>query len=474
MKNLVFVCSAALTMFSATAFAQDIIVDDFSTYADTAAARAVYKSKAGNGSETVTLFDTGGANGTDKWLRLDDNGWTAGIGADNLMTPPAGTYRLNFYYKNGVDGGKRWRGLKVTLLQANSTKQVIIVNEGTSAPDVTEWTFAETEAFSLTNAPISIRFDSAESNGGDPLWYAAVDEIKLTPLDGPALTVFPDSRVYLSGTEKLVASPEGGSGTYTKVEFDVGNNGTVDHTATTAPYEFTWNTLSDVAAGTSRTQSTTPPNTALPVKITVTDSNNDTKTIIENYTIDNMYAGRQSMITNGDFSQWTDGDNFGSNLPVGWVEHNAPADKAQYGPGESYSPEAGKALKIIFTGGNDGDNLDRYTLRSEGKTGRYRDMQATWWGKGPMARFYYFTSSDGGATFVNTFQTAGEAGSDTWVFVVESPVQNNIGLNDTTQVALATHIVGSNVNPVEQSWDDLTWEGMLIPNESDVSDWNLY
>ncbi len=479
MKSLPLYCGIAAMFFVGSASAQNVDVEKFETYADTTSLRLLWKSVAGNGGEVADLVATGGANGSAQWAQLTDTGYTAGIGATNVVAAPtAGTYKLNFYYKNGFDGKPRWRGLKVSLLQNSSVVQTVIVNPGTTgaAPDVPTWTFAESAPFTITGDALSIRVDSNVSNGALTNYTAAIDEIVLIKQVNPALSVFPDDRIYLSGSETIVASVSGGSGTYSKVDFDVNNDGSVEFSDTAAPFQYTWNTLVDVPAGTSRTLSTTPANTAIPLKITVTDSASGVATLIENYSVDNEFGGRESMVVNGDFSQFQDGTNFGTNLPVGWTTQLV-SPNATYGPAaESYSPAAGQSLNIQFSGGNNEDNTDRYTLRTDGKTGRYRDMQATWWGKGSFCRLYYATSTDNGATFVVSAETAGAANSSFWVFVVESPVQSGpgLGLTDTTQVSLATHTLGAAAGGVSYFWDDLTWEGLLIPAGTGVNEWNLY
>ena len=99
---------------------------------------------------------------------------------------------------------------------------------------------------------------------------------------------------------------------------------------------------------------------------------NIVKEIIEEYTVDNEYDGRESMIVNGDFSQWQ-GTGFGNNLPVGWVENWTSFTLPQYGIGEGRSVEAGDALQITLT--NATSELepfpDRYVLRTESKVGVY-------------------------------------------------------------------------------------------------------
>lgn len=468
MKRIVFVMSLMAALGTSTVMAQNVTVDDAEGYADTLAVQAKWGWRApGVGQETVELGTSDGADGSTQWLRLVDTGYGAGVGADDLVTPPAGTYKLSFYYQNGIEGGTRWRGLNVGLLQGGSQKGAVNVNGGTAgdglnAPAVEEWTYAETDTFVLDGSSVSMLIKPiyASGNGANSNCVAAIDEIELIPLVGPAMTVFPDSRVRLSGTETIVASPAGGSGTYSSVTFDVDGDGTIEYTANAEPFEFSWDTLNDIPANTSGTKS---------LKVTVTDSDSQVKDITETYTIDNEYGGRDPIFSS-DFTDFTDGTNFGANVPVGWVIQ-APSANATFGPDStSHSPEAGTSLRINMSAT---DYTDRYSLRSEGVTGNYRDVQVIWWGKGSSCRLYYCKSEDDGATFEVTSIEAGSAGAD-WTLVVPAPASSGnpateLELTDTTQLAVATHMFAAG----DCYWDDISVTGNLLPTSA-VSDWKLY
>lgn len=388
------------------------------------------------------------------------------IGTD-LVTPDAGDYKLTFSYRNGV-GQQPTENLKVNLLQSGSA--VASVSIGNAAQP--NWTLAESGVISLTNSPVTV-----EITGNTPATRdvtAHFDRFMLVPVTGGVpldFTYKPDDRVYLSRTRTITVNPTGGTGPYT-VTFDIGNTGTADHTVSATPYSYTWDTLASVPQDTSRTLNVDTGNTPFPVKITVTDSASGTDEVVANYTVDNELDGRVSLVSNGDFSQWQAPDDAGNRLPVGWVEHpSAAVTIPTYGPGPSYAPEAGDALTITFSV-SPSDTLDRYSVISQGVAGNYHDLQTTFWGRGAYCRLYYMISTDNGATYATSLQDAGQANASTWTYAVESPVQpNTLGLsNPDYRVALGTHIVGL----TEHAWDDVTWEGKLIPTDSDVEGWNLY
>lgn len=457
MKQLVFNIGLATALATASVSAQDVVVDDFESYVDDASVDAVWKSIAGNGAETVKYRDTGGANGTDKWGWLFDTGYTAGVNAaDILPSVTPGTYKLSFYWQNGVEGGNRWRGLKVSVVQGGSPVQVIELDPGAHLePKITTWQFAETAAFALTGDPVSIRVDSTAGNGALTDYYAAIDEIKLVPIVAPALQVSPPAHTYLSGIEQIVATPAGGTGTYTSVTFDVGNDNSVESTANAAPYTFSWDTLASVPADTSGT---------VALKVTVTDSNNEQASVIHNYVIDNTNGGREIVISN-DFSSFQ-GTGFGDNIPTGWVLNDPAFTNATYGPGEDRNANPDQALSIAYstTGYS-----NRYLLRAEGVQGALHDLQTSYWGKGGSNRVYYLVSTDNEATYVvqdgtHAAQVNNAAG---WVFDV-GPVQN-FGLTASDFITVATHMFLAETG----SWDDI----VVKANEADdssVAEWQFY
>ncbi len=481
MKSLSFLCGIALTLAASPVFAQDLVVDDFD-YNNDAELRQVW-AVSGFVNESVIMGWDGGSSGFN-YMIMRDEAWGMFARASNVVTPAsAGTYKLSFEYRNGgLLGYEPMKALTVKLTQGESEKASISI----PATVQDTWTTVETPVVSLTADPITIEISA--NNGGNPpgqsggqIQYASAwDHFRLTEVVGAPLevSVSPDDRIYLSRTVTLTATPSFGSGTYTQVEFDVEDDGVVDFVATSAPFEFTWDTLEHVAQGTSRTAIVD--NTPIPVKITVTDSNNDTASVTENYTVDNRFDGRVSIVENGDFSEWQDPipghepDAPQMTIPVGWEENWTTSTKPEIGPAPGRNAEAGDALRIKFTVPTDGELSgfpDRYTLRSIGKEGLYRDLQTSYWGRGAYARLYYFVSTDGGVTYRNTSQQASGAEGNVWTFAQENTPRNNLGLSQSTHVSLATHQLTVN----EHLWDDVVSMGIRIPGEpSSVDGWKLY
>lgn len=481
MKTLSFLCGIALTLAASPLLAQDVVIDDFETYSDDMSLRGTW-AISGNANESVIMGWDGGSTGFGYMTMLDE-AWGISVRASNITTPAAGNYRMSFEYRNGgMLGYAPMKNLAVKLLQDGTEKASVPLPA--DVQDV--WTTVETPIMALSASPITIEI--VASNGGNPPggasgqvnYASAYDSFRLTEIvDTPLeVSVFPDERVYLSRTVTLTATPSFGSGTYTQVEFDVEDDGVVDFVATSAPFEYTWDTLEHVAQGTSRTADTG--NSPIPVKITVTDSASNTESIVENYTVDNRYDGRESLVENGDFSQWNDPipghepDAPQMTIPVGWEENWTTSTKPEIGPAPGRNAAAGDALRIKFVVPTDGSLNgfpDRYTLRSIGKEGLYRDLQTSYWGRGPYARLYYFVSTDGGVTYRNTSQQASAADGNVWTFALESTPRNNLGLSQTTHVSLATHQLTVN----EHLWDDVVSMGIKIPEDSSsVDGWKLY
>lgn len=238
-----------------------------------------------------------------------------------------------------------------------------------------------------------------------------VDDISLIGDDGtvpatPAVgSITPDPVMYLTRTVNLVVVPTGGSGTYTQVEFDINNDGNVEKTDTSAPYEYTWDTQADQ-----------PGRGVVSVKITVTDNTSATGSEVFDYTVDNRGYGRVEIGTNSDFDSWQ--AVVGSNqLPVDWVELQ-PNANATYGQSDD-NPDAlsTPSLQVTFA---TFDNTNRYTLRHIGKQNLgalWEDHQVNFWGKGNSCALKYWKSADG-VTWEDTGLTAGSAGSPDWLYAI--------------------------------------------------------
>jgi hypothetical protein len=427
-------------------------LDDFEPYADDAAIQVEW-----TGSAQATLGLSGGANGTTKWMKLTDaDSYQGNLANIDITTPTAGNYKVTFFYKNG-QGGNAAEGpcqdLKLFVKQGGSNLASFTM------PDTVQdtWTAAETPIFAATATAIEV-FISKNNPSGPvapaTLDTAAFDEIKLVPVAVVPLSVAvsPSAAIYIGNTQTITATPAGGSGVYTQVQFDVGNDGSFEGTDASAPYTFDFNTRTVVAAQGTAT-----------VAVKVTDSLAATQSTVVTYNVDNRWGGRVPMVSNGDFSSFTGSSP--NNLPTNWIEFQQDGNKA-YGPdAASYSPAAGQCLKISFL--NSSDYTNRYTVRSTGYQGIWLDLQAWYWGKGSSNRIYFCLSTDGLTYASQTAAPAAAVNNASWTFV--EGTLKNYPMLATDYVCLATHNFA-----LGDSWyDDVKMMGILDISAT-VGDWKLY
>ncbi len=453
MKRIALFCTVLSTLLATPAFALD--VDTFETYGDSNALLTVWSGTGGFLNESAELVAAGGASGTNNWMKVYDGGFSVFRSAPNILTPTtAGNYKLSFYYKNGIDGGSPWISLTAVLTQGSSNKVNAVLSPASNPPVVSDWTLYESPIFSLNNTEaISVEFNG--NNGSDVSYTIGVDQIILTEIVNPPPVVVasPDDRTLLSRTRTITALASLGSGSYTNVTFDVGNNGSIEHTDATAPYEFVWDTLTAMPQDTSGT---------VDLKITLTDSASMTGSVIESYIIDNQYNGRQVLV---DANMNTfQGTGFGANPPVGFVPFQVESGNAAFGPGPDRNDVADQALKVTFTAG---DFTNRYALRSEGDQGAHYGLQNSFWGKGTSCRMYYFSSADN-VTYATTSIDAGLVNNANWTFVVDAPATPGLTAND--YVSVATHQFAAG----DHFWDDVKVEANMAPPAAEVEGWNLY
>ena len=427
-------------------------LDDFESYADDPAIQVEW-----TGSAEATLGLSGGANGTTKWMKLTDaDSYQGNLTNSDITTPTAGNYKVTFYYKNG-QGGNVAEGpcqdLKLFVKQGGSNLASFTIPEAVQDT----WTAAETPIFAATASAVEVFISKNNPSGAVPPATgdtAAFDEIKLVPVAVVPLsvTVLPSAAIYIGNTQTLTATPAGGSGSYTQVQFDVGNDGSFEGTDTVAPYTFDFNTRTVVAAQGTAT-----------VAVKVTDSAAATQSTVVTYNVDNRWGGRVPMVSNGDFSSFT--GSAPNNLPTGWVEFTVDANKA-YGPdATSYSPAAGQCLKISFL--NASDYTNRYTVRSPGYQGIWLDLQAWYWGKGSSNRLYFCLSTDGLTYTPQMVAPAAAVNNGSWTFV--EGTLKNYAMLATDYVCVATHNFA-----LGDSWyDDVKMMGILDISAT-VDDWKLY
>jgi len=289
-----------------------------------------------------------------------------------------------------------------------------------------------------------------------------LDDISLIGDDGtaPPLSIGamdPPTVYYLTRTVTLKATPQGGNGTYTQVQFDIGNNGTIDGTDTTAPFEYSWDTQATQAA-----------KGVVAVRVIATDSTLATGETIFNYTVDNRFAGRQNIITNGGFDAWQTEN---VNLPVDWVELQ-PIANATYGKEELDCPPDGLSTPSLQTTFAAFDATNRYTLRHVGKEnsgGLYEDHQVTFWGKGTNCALQYFKSVDGGATWENV-GVAASCGAPSWLYCIgeaQAVAANMFEISTVTTSNLQNKAI----------YDNIEWKAIFLPFTPPASvtgSWDIY
>ncbi|MCX7018893.1 MAG: hypothetical protein WCK47_11435 [bacterium] len=448
MRKLLLIWPCVLAV--AVAPAADTIIDDFEEYADTAALQAVW---VGDWAETGNLETAGGAAGTNQWCRVDNmDSYQGSLTADNITTPPsAGTYKVQFWYQNGIAPGGVMNNFFVYFEQ-NGTNVTSFAIPYTAT---TTWTLAETAVKAFSADPITVALVSNNPSGPDPGTTgetAGIDEIKLIPVASIPLTisVWPDNSIWLGGTMAITATPVGGTGSYTKVDFEV--NGTPVFTDPAPPFVYLWDTTAAMPHNTSGT---------VTLKATVTDSASVTGSYTGAYTVDNRWKGREQMVINNDFSAWT------GNMPNGWVLFNDGGGNATYGPEPGRDVGSGTCLKVTFALS---DYTNRYTLRTVEKIGSWRDVQGWYWGKGSSNRLMLHYSTDSGATWINAYKYAALVNNATWTFGVQTVPQTIAGIADTDWITVCTHQFAAGDN----LFDDVYMMGINYSEAANVGGWNLY
>jgi hypothetical protein len=444
-------------MVASVVSAQDVDVDTFETYADTTALLTEWAIRS---YTEPTLQTSGGADGTAKWMRLHRAGYTMGVDAADLGTPTAGSYKVAFYYMNGQENSP-WENLTVEVKQGTEIRATI--NVGSTVQS--SWTYAESGVVSFTAEPITVAVigDFINAAAG---YTCAVDEIKLLSAALPVtVTATPDDTVHITKTTNIAADVEGGSGSYTSVTFDVGADGSIEGTDTSAPYEFSWNTLTVMPQDTSGT---------VQLRIIATDSLSSTGQYIGSYVVDNRGSGFDSLVTNGDFSgAWT---GTGNQIPEGWAEFSTDGAITYWGPADVSEQLAGQGacLKLTCAGGLPGEEvgIQRYKIRSNAVYGLFSNLQAACYAKGSFTSLYYFTSL-GGATWTKTPTAAVTVNSTTWSYAI-GPIHHYLADGGPNHiVVIAPHVYTAG----DYFYDAITAEGILLEGGVPTAvqdEWQLY
>lgn len=433
-------------LWAITLFAQTVI-DDFEGYASSADVTAAWNITSW---PTVELVENGGADGTAQYVQILDGGWSSGIYREYTgVVPEDGFYKVTFYYQNGhVEGREPVANYQFRVKFGEQQVKFDVPQETT-----TDWVAAETPVIDLTGIT-DLEIELHANHPGSVDIAYAVDEIYLEAVEEVEIggVVSPLDGYIVSDIQTIAVTPTGGSGTFTSVDFDIGNNDTIDHTDADGPDVFTydWDTT-EVDDG------------EIEIKVIITDDLDNTGELIVTYTVSNALGGRMEYIVNGDFEDWT-GD-----YPEEWTLLNANAD-GDINPDVDVTViketedviKGSNALKISVS-----TNPDpyRYTMLSNSFPGDRADYILHYWGKGAWARMYYFESHDDGTTWVSTWHGA-FAGTAVWTEVMDAPYNPQVPL-----LAVATHVF----SPGDNLFDNVS---VTASTESDIpthaSSWDLF
>lgn len=333
---------------------------------------------AGFGSPAAQ-YTVSGAASTTAAMVLQDNGFSfSATKTYTAVVPTSGNYKVTFFYQNGHEN-LPMAGLKI---QINDVERKAIANGA-----VTTWTAVETDAFAAT-AGSNIKFAVVAANGTENVYKMLIDEIKLEPVANLPIqnATQPLNGTHVAGNVVIQVTPSGGSGTFSSVSFDIGNNGSVEHTDSTSGDGFTYNWNTSAGA-----------DGAVQVKIVTTDNTNFTGERIVTYTVDNA-KGRETLFSS-DFETWSGG------IPNGWTRVDYDAGSASTPAAsqptpvaviseETANPFAGsKSLHINYPANPD---PHRYTIRSTPFAANRNDYQVSFaYRGGSFTRLAYFQSADG-------------------------------------------------------------------------------
>jgi len=279
---------------------------------------------------------------------------------------------------------------------------------------------------------------------------------EVPPVEG---TVYPLSGDIVSGTPTITVIPEGGTGTYTSVSFDVLNNGSIEYTDSTPAdgFTFEWDT----------TLLTSARITAVTFGIVITDSASTPGEINPVYGIDNRYGGRVSFVLNGDLEDWT------GQYPDEWVYLDIDsAGVVNAAPAaiiiqETTAPFSGSLALGIRCDAN--PDPYRYIMATNSFEGTRRDYILQYAGKGGgFCRMYYLESADG-TSWISTWHGLNSGSTATvWNEVIDAPYTP---AGSPRYLSVATHSYGAGT----QYWDKVSVTATGVGDLTAVGDfWDLY
>lgn len=443
MRKFTAISAALVLAGGSTAFAQTLL-DDFEV--DIAG-----WASSTNAFTVLSHVTDDGADGTTSSLQVSDAGWTKGAEKEYVAIAPAdGNYYVTFYFKNGHTGNP-WPGLGVRLDGAHS------VNLGSDP--VTTWTQSQTGVIALTTTDdLNVEIFGTSNAQADN--NARFDEFYLVeatsiPIEG---RVSPSGGKVIAGTASIEVFPTGGTGNFTEVQFQV--NGFPAHTDDTPGDGFTW-----------EFDTTGEPDGTVDITVIIEDDASDTGIIELSWVIDNDRGRTGNLVDNGDFESWDAG------LPTGWTVVNldgAGNENAASEPvifEETDNPFAGNsALGLEYATQPD---PYRYALLSNAFPADRFDYQIWFAARGnAFVRLYFFQTTDGGATWVNTFNGALPGAGSVWTDFIHAPYDPGTE-SRPDNLAIATHYFGTGTGFWDEVYVDASIEEWEEP-ATDVEQWDLY
>lgn len=405
------------------------------------------------GGEAVTTSNVG-ANSSAGSLELQDGGFS--FDAAGTYTAPVATtdtYKLTFFADNGAGSTDPLVDLRVTLSATvgGNTEQTFV-----DIPDTVSGGFVAYETSPIlidSTADVEVLV-TANSGGGT--FVARFDEFELVQEAIPlSVTGRPLTGFIVDETINISATPNGGSGSFDMVEFDIGGDGSTDFTDNddSDGFNFPFDTTLEADGPTS-------------VVLTLTDSLSNTATDQVDYTIINT-LGVETLFADSF-------ENFTTGVPDNWVifnqddSGNTAADETNFVITQESSivADGASSLALEFLAG---DFTFRYTLRSNLFAGDKENYILRYFGQGGSdVRMRYFVTDDGGATFAADRLVNSNSTASAFAEIQDSAYSPEFVAGN--QLTVATH----KFNASTGYWDgvDVTASNPAIPNN--VTTWDAY
>lgn len=447
---------ASTSFAGAQAVLNTTLLDGFDT-------NTVTEWTAPTGFATI-LYSNESQTGSGGSLELDDGGFSWEVQKTYTgQLANDGSYRLTFFYQNGPDSntGDDAAGL---FESADVNLNGIRVADDFIPAVPTEqltWQAVTTDATALTAGDLTVRFggDSGDTGGGRIrllLDEITLEELEVLPLLGRTTPV---SGAQIDETATITVVPTSGSGTYTSVSFDVGDDDSIEATDNTPgdgfTFDFDTSTLADGPVS---------------IAVEITDDSSASNEFVIDYIINNSQGVQTIYSENFDDAfvgtpealpeNWTrvdwDGEGNPASSPRGTVSQ------------ETTEPYAGAgALRIDYGSGS--DFTFRYTVVSPTFDGLKANYQISGALRGDgFTRLYLMVSDDGGTTWELNAASALNPGASTavWTEAVTAPFDSG---SELTRVA--THSISGDI---ASQWDEIVVFASELDALTNANAWDLY